>query len=281
MGKSGANAVRWFMYNPGVPGFSPASTYETEALEQNIDYQEFPIIVDANIAGEQVASSGDKSVADLIKNATWWADNESAFAPIMNQMAINIANEWGPSNSSDWASAYETAIPMIRAAGYTCPLVVDTGGSGADVEDLLNYATAVFNSDPQKNVIFSIHLYYNSSQALANNWLPQLAALAASQGMQFIVGEFGPGHDIGPAPTLVTPQQIIQAAESNGLGWIAWAWDDNNLPDDETNNTWFGMTYQRGVYTQPSDLTYFGLDVTLNPSYGWDALASPASYFLQ
>jgi len=36
-----------------------------------------------------------------------------------------------------------------------------------------------------------------------------------------------------------------------------------------------------GQYSVPSDLTWLGLDMALNPAYGWDALAAPASAFLQ
>jgi mannan endo-1,4-beta-mannosidase len=268
------------MYNIGVSGAQPASTYATLAQQQHINYQELPIIVAMNVAGSTTFSSGDQSTADLANTVTWWVNNVSAFAPVMDKIAINIFNEWGPGNSATWASSYESAIARLRAAGYTCPLVIDTGQYGEDFSDLLNYSTQVFQSDPQRNTIFSLHLYYNSASALSGNVLPQLAALAASQGMAFIIGEFGPGRNIGPAPTPVTPGQIIQAAEAAGLGWIAWAWDDIDHSDCTADNTWFSMTYTCGVYTAPSSLTWFGLDVALNPAYGWIALASPATVFL-
>ena len=278
--KAAANAVRFFMYEIGVSGAAPASTYENVALQQHINYQELPIITAANVAGVPTAITGDGSPADLAATVTWWVNNVGAFAPIMNQIAINIANEWGPSNSSTWASSYETTIARLRAVGYTCPLVIDTGGSGEDFGDLLNYATQVFTSDPERNIIFSLHLYVNSASALAQNVLPQLAALSGSQGMVFIIGEFGPGRNIGPAPTLVTPQQIIQAAEASGLGWMAWAWDDIDQSNCRADDNWFSMGYLCGYYRVPSDLTWYGLDIALNPAYGLDALASPAAVFL-
>jgi hypothetical protein len=46
------------------------------------------------------------------------------------------------------------------------------------------------------------------------------------------------------------------------------------------NNSSFGMTYNCGRYSVPSDLTWFGLDMALNPAYGWDAVAAPAPVFL-
>jgi Cellulase (glycosyl hydrolase family 5) len=276
--RSGANTVRFFMYDIGVSGAQPASTYENVALEQHINYREMPIITASNVAGTTKGTSGDQSAADLARTVAWWVSNVRAFAPIMDKIAINIANEWGPANSATWAYAYESAIARLRAAGYSCPLVIDTGSWGEDFGDLLNYSTQVFQSDPERNIIFSLHLYYNAASALSQNILPRLASMSAAHGMVFIVGEFGPGRDIGPAPTLITPAQIIQTAEKNGLGWLPWAWDDMDLAGCRANDNWFSMTYHCGQYSVPSDLTVYGRDVVLNPVYGLKALARPPSF---
>jgi hypothetical protein len=97
--------------------------------------------------------------------------------------------------------------------------------------------------------------------------------------MVFAITEFGPGRDIGPSPTMVTPGQVITAAEANGLGWTAWAWDDNDLASCTSDNNWFSMTYHCGAYTQTSDLTLYGQDVVLNPTYGITAHAKRATIF--
>jgi mannan endo-1,4-beta-mannosidase len=275
--RSDANTVRFFMYNIGVSGAHPASTYANVALQQHIDHRELPIITASNVAGTTTRTTGDHSAADLARTVTWWVNNERAFAPIMNRIAINIANEWGPANSATWEYAYETAIARLRAAGYTCPLVIDTGSWGQDFEDLVNYSTQVFNSDPERNIIFSLHLYYNAEEALSQKVLPRLAALSRSAHMVFIVGEFGPGRNIGPSPTMVTPAQIIEAAEKSGLGWMAWSWDSNNLPNCRSNDDSMSMTYHCGQYSGTSDLTRYGRDIVLNPTYGLKALARPPS----
>jgi len=104
--------------------------------------------------------------------------------------------------------------------------------------------------------------------------------LSKSAGMVFVVGEFGPGKDIGPSPTMLTPGQIITAAESNGIGWLTWAWDDNNLSSGRSDDTWFSMTYAGpGIYNTSEDLTIFGKDVVLNSTYGITKLATKASIF--
>jgi hypothetical protein len=83
--------------------------------------------------------------------------------------------------------------------------------------------------------------------------------------MVFVVGEFGPGRNIGPAPTLVTPQQVIGAAEAAGMGWLGWAWDDNDLANGASNDSGFSMTFDGpGMYNAPSDLTTYGQEMVLS-----------------
>jgi len=205
------------------------------------------------------------------------------WTPFNKNSIVNIANEWGPSNSTVWRDSYISAIASMRAAGYLGTLLIDTGGCGQDPNDLMNYAAAVFNSDPQKNVMFAFHFYGlangYSTVAQMDTIFSELVGLSQTYGMAFAITEFGPGMDIGPSPTMVTPGQVITAAEANNLGWLAWAWDDNDLANCQSDNNWFSMTYNCGVYTQPSDLTNYGQDVVLNPTYGITALAKRATIF--
>jgi mannan endo-1,4-beta-mannosidase len=264
-----------FMYSLSTGAPKYANVVQT----QHIDYDEVPILT-MPVFPDGSLTSGNMSTSELAAGVAWWVANASTFTPLNKYMMINIANEWGPLNSPTWASAYESAIASLRAAGYLGTLVIDAGGWGQDFNDLLNYSTAVFNSDPQKNILFSLHIYGNIPTASVAPDLAQLAALSNSVGMAFIVGEFGPGRDIGPSPTMTTPADIITAAEANGIGWIAWAWDDNNESGGASSNDWFSMTYAGpGTYTQTSDLTTYGQDVVLNPTYGLSVLAKPASIF--
>jgi mannan endo-1,4-beta-mannosidase len=265
--KSGANTVRMFLYHPSLG----AATY-TNVLQQHIANKEVPIAVMPYFPnGAQ--TSGNTDPAALAAGVDWWVANAPAFTALNKYLIVNIANEWGPSDSAVWSSAYITAIARMRAAGYLGPLLIDAGGWGQNTGDLLNYSTAVFNSDPQKNVIFSLHIYGAIPTVNVVPDLTALAALSASVGMVFIAGEFGPGRDIGPSPTLTTPALIITTAEASGIGWIAWAWDDG------AGNNGFSMTLVTGIYTQTSDLSIYGQDVVLNPVYGLQALAKPASIF--
>jgi hypothetical protein len=258
--RSNANTVRVGYWVSSVP----TSAY-VNSVQTFISDREVAIPTMFRVPGTTNALSGDQSTADLAATVNNWVTNLPYYAPLQQHLIINVANEWGPANSATWASAYESAIARLRAAGYTTPLMIDAGSWGQDFGDLLNYATQVFDSDPQKNIIFSLHVYYNAASVLSQNMLHQLAALSAAHGMVFVVGEFGPGRNIGPSPTLVTPQQVIGAAEAAGIGWMGWAWDDNDLAGGSSDNNSFSMTFHGpGMYNGTSDLTTWGQEMVLS-----------------
>jgi hypothetical protein len=276
--KSGANAVRLFVEtNYGASVADLVNVVQT----QHIAEKEVPIPTAAvTTSGTLTSCNTGTSVLDAV--VANWVATASQWKTLDKYTILNIANEWGPANSTAWRDAYISAIGSLRAAGYRGTLLIDSGGCGQDPQDLLNYASAVFASDPQKNVMFAFHFYGLSSgystTAQMNTIFSELSALSA-QGIVVAITEFGPGRDIGPSPTMVTPIQVIAAAEANHLGWAAWAWDDNDLPSCRADNGWFDMTYNCGIYTQTSDLTEYGQQVVLDPTYGLSVLAKPASIF--
>ena len=277
--KSGANAVRIFVETDyGQTWSGLANIVQT----QHVANKQVPVIT-FSMNGSGTNTSCNSTTAVLTSVVNNWVNSAAVWAPFNKNSIFNIANEWGPSNSTVWRDAYISAIASMRAAGYSGTLLIDAGGCGQDPNDLMNYAAAVFNSDPQKNVMFAFHFYGlangYSTVAQMDTIFSEMAGLSQTYGMAFAITEFGPGKDIGPSPTMVTPGQVITAAETNGLGWLAWAWDDNDLGSCQSDNNWFSMTYNCGVYTQTSDLTTYGQDVVLNPTYGITALAKPATIF--
>lgn len=267
--KSGANTQRWV-----IDFTRPVASNVALIQSGSIALKNVPIV------GNWTATCSTDP-ATLTAAVNTWVAQASGWTTLNPYLIPNILNEWGPSNSPVWASSYETAIASMRKAGYLGPLLIDSGGCGQDIYDLLNYAAAVFTSDPQKNVMFALHVYGNAATSLMSTptWYQQLAKLSETAGMVFIIGEFGPGNNVGPSPTYVSPMQVITAAEQSGLGWLAWAWDDNNLVNCASNDLWFSMTYQCGNYTMPSDLTLYGQTVVFNPVYGLSVIAKPASVF--
>ncbi len=365
---SGANTVRTF-----IDFTRPAAGNVNLIQADNIDDKEVPVVT---YNGTQSSTSCTTEPSVLSTAVSFWTSQASSWTTLNRYLIVNVANEWGPADSTVWRDSYISAIAQLRQAGYSGPILIDSGGCGQDDADLLLYSGAVFNSDPEHNVVFAIHLYgtandysasiqsvtrgnptvitlasdspthpfapgYNGSNNSwsginayqisgvhgmtqlngtqpaptnvggvpgawsvtlsvdSTNWsdytgggtlvdyngnyalrIARFAALSAQTGAVYVVAEFGPGNNVGPSPTMVTPAQIITAAEANGIGWMPWAWDDNDLPNGMSNNAWFSMTYSGpGIYTQPSDLTTYGQDVVLNPSYGLSVLAKRATIF--
>jgi mannan endo-1,4-beta-mannosidase len=276
----GLNKLHWDSDSPGIPkthantvrwdiDFSQSTATNLRLMQQSIASQIVPM--PGNWQG-----TCDEKADTLTKIVDTWVAQASAWKTLERSMILNIANEWGPSGSG-WRDAYIAAIGRLRAAGYSCTISVDSGGCGQSNEDLANYARAVFDSDPQKNVIFDQHIYGNWN-ATGQSGLTKLSTgldTLAATGLPMIVGEFGPGRSIGPSPTDLTPAEIMQACEARGIGWLAWAWDD---PASNADDTWFALS-KNGKYDSSADLTMFGNVVVEDPSYGLLALAQPATIF--
>jgi mannan endo-1,4-beta-mannosidase len=215
-------------------------------------------------AGTLTCSSDPSILASAV---SVWVAQAASWSQLEKYSIINIGNEWGSSSSTVWRDSYISAITQLRTAGYHATLSITSGGCGQDNADLVKYAKAVFDSDPEKNVIFDRHVYGGDADVSA---LSTDATALAALGLPVIFGEFGPGMSIGPSPTNLTPAQVIQIAEQNGFGWLAWAWDDNNLSNAQADNTWFALSYT-GAYAASSDLTMFGQEVIegcTNPAPG-------------
>jgi mannan endo-1,4-beta-mannosidase len=268
--KTHANTERTVLFFNGEYGSS--ATRNVQVMQQDM-INNHVVPMPGNWEG-----TCDESAATLTTIVDHWVAQASSYTPLDKYTILNIANEWGPSNSTVWRDSSITAIQRLRAAGYTCTISVTSGGCGQDNADLAKYAQAVFDADPQKNVIFDQHIYGNwgydsQKQSWQQGLIAGLDALVTI-GLPVIIGEFGPGQNIGPSPTNIIPQDIIQAAEARGLGWMAWAWDD----DPSAGDTWFALS-RNGDYNAGTDLTTFGKSVVEATGYGLLALAKPATMF--
>jgi mannan endo-1,4-beta-mannosidase len=275
--KTHANAERWVLAYHGEYGSTTAGNLQL--LQSTVQSHVVPI--PGNWDG-----TCDESAATLTAIVDTWVAQAGSYTQLNPYMILNIANEWGPSSSTVWRDSYVTAIKRLRAAGYTCTLQITAGGCGQDNDDLVKYAQAVFDADPQKNVIFDQHIYGNwASDATAASWQvgfdAGLAALKAT-GLVTMIGEFGSGNGIGPSPTDLKPLDIIKGAEANGLGWMAWAWDDPAYNPNPSTDFALSMGAQApygGDYTSTNDLTPFGKIVVETPGWGLKALAVPQTAF--
>jgi len=293
----GVNKVHWDNTSPGL------NNANANATRWTIDFNRRPADNVALLQGA-TGSAGTIAKQHVVIPGNWdgtckdeasyltrmvdtWVGQFSTWNQLEKHMILNIANEWGPGGDGTvWRDQNIAAIKRLRAAGYHMTISVTAGGCGQDPNSILKWGPAVFDSDPEKNVIFDQHIYgvYADTAGGAPKQYsnqPELDAhvkALAATGLVVALGEFGPGRNIGPSPTLIKPERVIQLSEASGLGWLAWAWDDNNLAGGQSDESSFSMSYSGG-YSKSGDLTTFGRMVVEDSKFGLKVLAKPASIF--
>ncbi|HYH05247.1 MAG TPA: cellulase family glycosylhydrolase [Bacillota bacterium] len=184
--------------------------------------------------------TGGSNAADIERMVNYWIGCKSILS---NDLWINIANEWGPTGGTVWRDTYKNAISRIRAAGMTNPLVIDAPGWGQDSECIKAYGRELLSHDPQKNLIFSIHMYGNwNDPAKIRSELTTLK----QRGLPVVVGEFGYNYQNGNnnLNCKVDVASLIATCKELGIGFLAWSWCGNNAENawlDLTDN-WGGLT---------------------------------------
>lgn len=167
---------------------------------------------------------------------------------------LNVANEWGPENNSLWRDSYKNAIQKIRSKGYTNPIIVDAAGWGQDSNCITKYGKEVFNSDPLKNTIFSIHMYGSWND---NGKIKSFFEECKRQGLPVIVGEFGYNSDNGNnnLGCKVDVDFLIKYCKENKIGFLAWSWFGNDnanawldMRDSNDNYTWWGKYVKNNMW---------------------------------
>jgi hypothetical protein len=171
-------------------------------------------------------------------------------------LIVNVANEWGPTNSL-YRDSYKKAITAMRTAGIKNTILIDAGGCGQNPTTLINYAQELLDFDPQKNILFAIHFYGNwmTKEKSKQSWqfyVEDYLQMFKDKKIPLIVGEFG----WTGAPdnfTLYDPKKIITESNKHGIGWLFWAWNSN------PNETYYDIVanYTKG-YVNEADLTEHG-----------------------
>ncbi len=175
--------------------------------------------------------TGGSSASDIDNMVNYWISVKS-YVP--GDVWVNIANEWGPANSTVWRDAYVSGIKKMRSAGMSNTIVVDSGGWGQDDQDILNYGPAIIAAD--SNVVLSIHMYGSWND---NNKISSFFSSCKSKGLPLMVGEFGYNYNNGSnnLGCKVDAAFLISACKSNGIGYLGWSWAGN-----DSTNAWLDMT---------------------------------------
>ncbi|MEU7905586.1 cellulase family glycosylhydrolase [Actinoplanes sp. NPDC049118] len=166
---------------------------------------------------------GEESAATTLARAVdYWIAIRSALAGQERYVILNIGNEpYGNTGTAGWVADTKNAITRLRAAGFEHSIMVDAPNWGQDWSfTMRDNAASVFATDPQRNTIFSIHMYgVFDTAAEIDDYLGRFI----TAGLPIVVGEFGHNHSDG------NPDEdtILATAQSRGIGYLGWSWSGN------------------------------------------------------
>ena len=167
-------------------------------------------------------ATGSDKVDDIVAAAKYWAGNKDVLNANRDIVILNIANEWvGKWDSANWAKGSTEAIKVVRNAGIKNMIMIDAAGWGQYGTAIKEKGKDVFNSDPDKNTVFSIH-FYGTAGKNAQTIKDNLDG-ALTSGAPVLAGEFGYKHSDGDVDEIA----LMNYCEQKGLGYLAWSWKGN------------------------------------------------------
>ena len=149
-------------------------------------------------------------------------------------LILNIANEAGttgvngPNQAFDreFSRVYRDAIRDIRATGLRIPLVIDAANFGTDRFGLWNTWEGLRDSDPESNLLFSMHTYFGGSMSDREFILNLVVNEARDMNIPMIFGEGPQGNsDNGDGTCSFSPWELgLDLFQENEFGWLIWSW---------------------------------------------------------
>ena len=209
----------------------------------------------------------DPKAATLSSAVDYWLSDDVKRA-IQGQEAyiiINIANEPFGNKATEQQYLYDTqqAIQNLRTGGLNHTLMIDAANWGQDWQKImLNNAVSLFESDPQRNLMFSVHMYevFEDREAIESYMRAYI-----ENNLTLVIGEFGHAH-LGQD---IDEYAVMEYAYKYGIGTLAWSWSGNNATHASLDlvNDW-----------DPQRLTAWGHSV-FKSTFGIEATAKPATVF--
>jgi mannan endo-1,4-beta-mannosidase len=231
----------------------------------------------------------------LAENVAWMKRNEK-------ELIINIVSEWGH-NDEVWKENMKKAVRRFREQGVNCLLMIDAGGNyGQNPNSLIRFANEILEDDPQKNIIFSLHMYafWISKDFLYSS---QLGTWQDAENECSCTGCICPPWDIESEDILPKLQQmkipivigelsseysgdvsymtktLLKFLLRKNIGFLAWSWNNNN----DRRMDMLKRYRENGVEKyyenrEGGHLTPFGLLITNDPEVGLRNTARPANH---
>lgn len=167
--------------------------------------------------------TGDNSIETLKSIGDFWCGLSDVLAGTEGYCIVNIANEWcGKHNADTWKDGYTGVIPMLRGAGIKNVIMVDAPGWGQYGKAVGKTGIDIFESDPERNTMFSVHMYGFSGGSERSIRAHLNAGL--ERNLCVCVGEFGYTHSDGD----VKEDYLMQYCTEQDIGYLAWSWKGNS-----------------------------------------------------
>ena len=221
----------------------------------------------------QTMAYNEARIASVITGSSTkiFLESNASSAPLPNYAGgYYIYNAQGLTQLNGFASG-NTASGS--AGAYT--ITLNTNSSAWTGSYVADSATIVLDNGDSGTGRGDMH-YRRAGDLIASAQIPVMI----EEGAGSTLDSMGGGSDASVSAVSADWAQKVSAFESYGLiGYLNWAWDDNNLTGDKTGwGNAYGYAFNNPTYTgNPAQLTAPGLDVLLNPREGLDALGSPAS----
>jgi mannan endo-1,4-beta-mannosidase len=231
--KTGANTVRivWAIRKDLQPGISDTEIAHLDALIATAKANRLIPTIELHDA------TGDWNRLQELVN--YWTQPEVVNIIQKHQayLLVNIGNEVGDDTVTEaqFIAGYTDAIQRMRAAGILTPLVIDAANWGQNLALLDATASALLNADPEKNLLFSVHLYWSKFTGADANFIQSSLQNSVNLGYPLMVGEFskfggfaGVNVSMCSADGEIDYQTILEFCHQNEIGWYVWEWGPGN-----------------------------------------------------
>jgi endoglucanase len=251
----GLNVIRipisWQRFQPTQDG--PISQTQLAQLDKLVAYAATKgVKVDIDLHNYGIGYGADVGSAQTPDSslANFWSQMAAHYKNSSN-VIFGLMNEPHDQTPAAWATAAQDALNAIRATGASQEVLV----SGSDWDTASswvssgNAATVGNIKDPDNNVVFEVHQYFNqgstgtSTSVLSPDIGPEsLASItqwAEENGKKLFLGEFGAGSDSASLTALGNTLNYLNANADvwqGGTYWAAGPWMGNYMFSADPQN---------------------------------------------
>ena len=167
-------------------------------------------------------NTGFNEIDRLLNTVDYWVEMKPVLDDNKEYVILNISNEWvGEWDAETWYQGYSQAVQKLRETGIENTIMIDAAGWGQYAEPIGKYGKALLEEDPDRNIVFSVHMYGTAGKSA--RVIQQNLKYATNNDLCVVVGEFGYNHSDGD----VDEEFIMKYCCENDIGYLGWSWKGN------------------------------------------------------